>query len=342
MPLYLKDKLVSGTGTPGKSAYEAAKEGGYAGTEEEFNQTLTSIPNHITDTENPHSVTAVQVGADVAGAANEALNSAKAYTDQIVAGVIPGDGSKESPADSDSIFIYDNSDSGKPKKTLISKLVELFNNTFYTKTETNTLLQNNDPRNWGLGTDAVDAPDHDADKIDTSGLFRAYLNCPIDGSGWWLIKSEKFNSDKYQWAIHYRSSGGYSVDIIAFRSCVAGVYQPWEFLNPPMVLGVEYRTTERYQGKPVYVRVIEAEFNPAGTVKKTSDKTVSASGLVRFSAVRGGWSFPSLMYGGNYEDSGNIQVAVQATSDGIHVFTWSKTRDMTSATVNVQVYYTKD
>ena len=115
-----------------------------------------------------------------------------------------------------------------------------------------------------------------------------------------------------------------------------------EWLNPPMIAGKEYRTTERYLGKPVYVKMIEAGFNPAGTVKETSDKTVSASGLVRFSAVRGAWSLPSFMYGGKYEDAGDIQVSVQGTSDGIHVLTWSKTRDMTSATAMVSVYYTKN
>lgn len=31
---------------------------------------------------------------------------------------------------------------------------------------------------------------------------------------------------------------------------------PWEFVNPPLVLGVEYRTTERFLGKPVYVKAI--------------------------------------------------------------------------------------
>ena len=42
MPLYLKDKLVSGTGAQGRSAYEAAKAGGYGGTEEEFNKALAA------------------------------------------------------------------------------------------------------------------------------------------------------------------------------------------------------------------------------------------------------------------------------------------------------------
>ena len=47
MPLYLKDKLVSGTGAPGKSAYEAAKAGGYMGTEADFNTALKDLPVHI-------------------------------------------------------------------------------------------------------------------------------------------------------------------------------------------------------------------------------------------------------------------------------------------------------
>ena len=28
---------------------------------------------------------------------------------------------------------------------------------------------------------------------------------------------------------------------------------PWEYVNPPMELGIEYRTVERFRGKSVYV-----------------------------------------------------------------------------------------
>ena len=37
-----------------------------------------------------------------------------------------------------------------------------------------------------------------------------------------------------------------------------------EWVNPPMQLGVEYRTTERYQGKPVYVKTVSTGAMPAG------------------------------------------------------------------------------
>lgn len=35
-----------------------------------------------------------------------------------------------------------------------------------------------------------------------------------------------------------------------------GGWQHWEWVNPPMLLGVEYRTTERYNGKPVYKKLV--------------------------------------------------------------------------------------
>lgn len=41
-----------------------------------------------------------------------------------------------------------------------------------------------------------------------------------------------------------------------------------EWINPPMQLGVEYRTTERYLGKPVYCKMVDCGKFPApGTSK---------------------------------------------------------------------------
>lgn len=60
---------------------------------------------------------------------------------------------------------------------------------------------------------------------------------------------------------------------------------PMEYLNPPMQLGVEYRTTERYLGKPVYVKTINMGNLPGNAVKQASfqsnnvvDKIVSVTG----------------------------------------------------------------
>ena len=42
----------------------------------------------------------------------------------------------------------------------------------------------------------------------------------------------------------------------AIRSCEGGVWRPWCVENPPMELGVEYRTTELWEDLPVYVKRI--------------------------------------------------------------------------------------
>lgn len=41
------------------------------------------------------------------------------------------------------------------------------------------------------------------------------------------------------------------------RRKINGVWSPWEWVNPPMELGYEYRTTERFMGKPVYRKAVE-------------------------------------------------------------------------------------
>lgn len=40
-----------------------------------------------------------------------------------------------------------------------------------------------------------------------------------------------------------------------------GVWQPWEYENPPMTLWEEYRTTERWMGKPVYTKMVSAKYD---------------------------------------------------------------------------------
>lgn len=39
------------------------------------------------------------------------------------------------------------------------------------------------------------------------------------------------------------------------RTCAGNDWSAWEWVNPPMITGTEYRTTERYQGAAVYKKV---------------------------------------------------------------------------------------
>lgn len=65
-----------------------------------------------------------------------------------------------------------------------------------------------------------------------------------------------------------------------------GEWSEWEWVNPPMEVGVDYRTTERWNGKPVYVRFMDLGKIPKNTHKSvnwTSDENaqvISVRGVV--------------------------------------------------------------
>ena len=56
----------------------------------------------------------------------------------------------------------------------------------------------------------------------------------------------------------------------AHRICRNGVWGPLEWINPSMQIGVEYRTTERHNGKPVYKKAINTGALSAGTSKSVA------------------------------------------------------------------------
>ena len=66
-----------------------------------------------------------------------------------------------------------------------------------------------------------------------------------------------------------RTSGEMYRGCIAIRTIEAGDIGPWEWLNPPLQLGVEYRTVERYGGKPVYVMAVSLGTGPDANSQKT-------------------------------------------------------------------------
>lgn len=69
----------------------------------------------------------------------------------------------------------------------------------------------------------------------------------------------------------YLPYGGVALNISCMRMKTdGGNWQPWEWVNPPLKLGEEYRTTERYLGKPVYVKLVDF-----GTLPNTDTKSVT-------------------------------------------------------------------
>ena len=113
----------------------------------------------------------------------------------------------------------------------------------------------------------------------------AAVNTPAPG--WWLISSITYGDTRYQFA--YANEGASSIlnGTVSQRSQkgASSGWTPWEYVNPPMKLGVEYRTTERYLGKPVYVKLIDCGNLPNGTTKEVAHGITNLDFMVGAQAI---------------------------------------------------------
>ena len=69
------------------------------------------------------------------------------------------------------------------------------------------------------------------------------------------------------------------------NTSISNAWQPWEWLTPPMELGVEYRTTERYLGKPVYTKVVDCGNLPNGTTAEVAHGVANVGIVVGAQAI---------------------------------------------------------
>lgn len=61
-------------------------------------------------------------------------------------------------------------------------------------------------------------------------------------------------------------------------------WSAWGCVNPPMEIGVEYRTTERYNGKVVYAKLLDLGHLPANTEKAYSGVLSTADFIISMDA----------------------------------------------------------
>lgn len=98
--------------------------------------------------------------------------------------------------------------------------------------------------------------------------------------------------------------------LMAVRSVFNGEVGPIEWINPPMDLGVEYRTIERHMGKPVYKKLV------------TTGQLPSAAGTAEFFPFGSDYSagtyavFSAECYIANNSNGEGWQITMPAFSNG--------------------------
>lgn len=128
------------------------------------------------------------------------------------------------------------------------------NNTLVDRTYANS---NYAPAGYGLNNSfKTTANVSDVDGYLTTGWYK-YLNdagvtlVPGFVIYYALCRVDSYSTSYVVQTLYPRAYLGCSLQ----RYCSGGVWSEWEWANPPMSVGVEYRTTERYQGVAVYKKV---------------------------------------------------------------------------------------
>ena len=115
-------------------------------------------------------------------------------------------------------------------------------------------------------------------------------------------------------------------------------WSPWEWVNPPMLPGEEYRTTERWNGKPVYRALLSLGYpTQSPTASSTS---IKAKAVVRSHGHMDGNNLPII--DGTLNGAKSAWINTMVNSDGNIATEIYFGSSMTGKGVTLQVWYTKD
>lgn len=189
------------------------------------------------------------------------------------------------------------------------------------------------PAGYGLGGDAVVMPD-----FNTTAACGFYYYFSTSGNRPSLIASSGV-------AVVYQKSGtGIVQEVTDYEGKRAIRYSTsgeWEYLNPAMALGVEYRTTERYNGKPVYAIAIDVGAAPASGWNSVNLNIYNVETVIEAKAhSSNGYTLPSIS--GNsttYDFYG--RVSAYPNGDLRRIVVVVESNGITSNTVITHLRYTK-
>ena len=156
-------------------------------------------------------------------------------------------------------------------------------------------LANKAPGGFGLGEQSKElTSDDDLNAIQPNGWYRWGSSAPQNApnmspgngdSGYIFARVANYDSQNVlqeYWSLNQGAQNK------AHRICRNGVWGPLEWINPPMQLGVEYRTIERYQQVPIYTKAVNFGTAPNATSKTVEHGITGFNQCVDVSGILGG------------------------------------------------------
>lgn len=107
------------------------------------------------------------------------------------------------------------------------------------------------PAGYGLGTVGGESKwNGDANTLTNQGWYRLETGTTNGVGASASLRVDGYTTTGLTQTAYTRTG------FIMQRTCKDGTWDEWEWVNPPMFPGMEYRTTERYMGKVVYRKLV--------------------------------------------------------------------------------------
>lgn len=182
--------------------------------------------------------------------------------------------------------------------------------------EIDTLLAGKAPDGYGLGKTAYGTNAGTLANIDTyveNGWWRFDVVGAYDAIGV-SANHSVLRVDAGRTIVQTLFLDSYDAVVTRRKIATESAWGEWEWVNSPMVVGTEYRTTERYHGKPVYCKLVDFGNLPNNTYK---DVAHGISNLQRAISVFGESNGDNLI--GNmyitYVNIGSTNIRIKTNAD---------------------------
>lgn len=201
-------------------------------------------------------------------------------------------------------------------------------------------IANSAPGGFGLGVaggQSLSATD-DLDTVTKNGVYQWSSSLPKNAPTGYCKMRVWNGADWISQEI--MSAYANEKDSIRRRVFNNNVWGPFEWVNPPMALGVEYRTTERYMGKPVYAQLIDCGYGPNNSNAHATKAIENIDTIVRWSGTSSdGSAFPFANH--MYSPAHILNGIVYKSSNVLHIDLYSN-ENKSGVTLYVSVFYTKN
>jgi len=194
------------------------------------------------------------------------------------------------------------------------------------------------PAGYGFGEEAATKAVSDCNDAKLTGLYKVNANSknsPLTAATFLICESYSANSKKQT-----IFTNGSTTPVLATRTMSGGSWGNWEYINPPIAAGGEYRTIERWKGKAVYAKHIAQTMDVIGNASSYADYNVAhgISGFVNLVRVEANFNaqFNLPYMGANGDWYGIIEVNSTNIKLRCYKGTWTR------PTLNATIYYTKE